>query len=735
VPLDLQTQTARLFSKTSHIDYLADKTDVLYGRLVYRRVYLFRFILENLRCATSDSQQLLLDITSSFPNKVTIGAIAGFLQVPGIDRGSLNVRRSLSATVQHESRLAKLDIVPLHTVPLLRPSRSSAVAGCKGSTDPPAASQRMSQIASDDGDNGEVNPSQDPVVPSIKFDMEQMRLRAFSTPALSSSWFFLDCYAPTALHAASVLAFLLGARPIPAPEALPFRWDLGAMQEMVSFFWDALHSISARVKHFYADPSLCGHILTRKLKKVVYRVSRALLFQCISYWIVEFLQSYGFNPAALEPFSSIDANVFGESNYERIKTLRLLSLSLRMKSKVPKLFGSRFHAMVSEKVRPVLEELFRLCREMVSLHDSEDPIPDSAAICSTAHRRLSDGLSPLSNPFPSIYEAIVEFLPLAVDRARGDVREISKGYPVSWPDHTPPSIKRKNKGNHSNTEAPYKRVAVANVSRNFPTTSIVMTNSCGLDEATRADRQSSTSSDESTGGRNHPPPGVSSRRTESKQFSPSQIPQPRVINNHVGQIIKEFSHHPPSPASDISNRPGNHSKVESTHSKNAICGDCKDCLYTFFSDGLNKGFTPGAIGLKLWSVLRLREEKKHVLASCSDEASSSDEEGSHSPTSPERSDSDDSDSNSRNDVGPHTPSPRRHSFPHLSDEHSKSQVAEDGEEGSILAAFCGAAAPRQCNDQRAKRRKIRNVSSRNVSFSKNRHDRKSDQIEEEHEFH
>jgi hypothetical protein len=171
-----------------------------------------------------------------------IWAIARFLQVPGIDKGTLNVRRSLSATVKHASRLATLDIVPLHTVPLLRPSQSSTVASCKGSTDPPSASQRMSELACNDNEDEDGDTSRDPAAPSIIFAMEQLRLRAFSTPDLSSAWFFLDCYAPTSLHAANVLSFLVGARPIPAPEAFPFRLDSCAMHEMVIFFWDALHS-------------------------------------------------------------------------------------------------------------------------------------------------------------------------------------------------------------------------------------------------------------------------------------------------------------------------------------------------------------------------------------------------------------------------------------------------------------------------------------------------------------
>ena len=710
---------SRLFSRTAYIDYLADKTDILYGRLVYRRVFLFRFVLENLRCATTESQQLLVDISSSFPTKVTVGAIARFLQVPGIDTGSLNVRRSLSATVKRESRLAKLDIVPLHTVPLFRPSRSSAVAGCQGSTDPPSASQRMSQFDSEDGDNNdEEDTSQNHVAPSVNFDMEQMRLRAFSTPDLSSSWFFLDCFAPTALHAAHVSRFLLGAMPVPAPEAQPFRWDSRAMQDMVIFFWDALHSLSSRVKHYYTDPSICGHKLTRKVKKVVYRVSRALLFQCISYWIVEFLQTYGFNPKALMPFSSIEANLFGDSAYEIIKTLRLLSLSFRMKSKVPKLFGSRFHAMVSEKVKPVLDELFNLCTEMVALHDSEEPLQDANPLISTAHNRLSVGVCPISNPFPSIYLAIVEFLPLAVDRVRRDVREIPKGYPVSWPDHTPPSSKRKNKDPPSQSEGPDEEFADAESCTNQPPNATGMGNTFVLDEAGIAD---TSSFDDDVG------------RPET--YSAAPVPPARLMDTHVGQSVEERPHTPTSPPSASKNKHVTHSTDECTNTKRFICGDCKDSLYTFFSDGLEQGFTPGAIGLELWSKLRLRQEKKCHPASHSDEASSSDEERHTLGSCQEKSCSDESDSDLDTDVIRRPPASRRCLVLHSSDdgeEESRSEAAYDEEEDSKLQAASSLPVVSKgtvsipCSGLPPKRAKIRHV-----SFSKDHHDSDGDEMQEE----
>jgi hypothetical protein len=170
-----------------------------------------------------------------------------------------------------------------------------------------------------------------------------------------------------------------------------------------------------------------------------------LLYHSISYWTVSFLQRYGFNPKALLAFASIDGNVVGGSQYERIKSLRLLSMSLRMKSKVPKILGARFHAMVSEKYRPVINELWSLCKELVAVHDSDEWREMATPLSSAALRCFSVGCSPLSNPFPSIYEAILEFLPLAVDRIRKDVRETRKGYPASWPDSTPPASSQRKK--------------------------------------------------------------------------------------------------------------------------------------------------------------------------------------------------------------------------------------------------------------------------------------------------
>jgi hypothetical protein len=66
-----------------------------------------------------------------------------------------------------------------------------------------------------------------------------------------------------------------------------------------------------------------------------------------------------------------------------------------MKSKVPKLFGSQFHAMVSEKFTPVLNELFSLCMEMAALHkNSDDPQQIATPLSSNAHHSLSVGISP-----------------------------------------------------------------------------------------------------------------------------------------------------------------------------------------------------------------------------------------------------------------------------------------------------------------------------------------------------
>lgn len=601
---------ARLFFRSAYVDPLGDKTDIVYGRLVYRRVFLFRFVLQNIRCANRASQQLLGEISASFPAKDTIGAIARFLQVPGVDKGTLNVRRSLGDTINKEHRLDKIEILPLHTVPLLRPSRRCTIDSCRGSAESPEASQRMSQF--DGGNDGEMKGDDDNDVDvisgeenglhgrpatSINFSMEQLRLRAFSTPDLSMAWFFLDCYAPTAVHAASALGFVMGGQPSPVQEAAPFRWDKSALQELVTFFWEALQSLSSQVKHFYSDPTQCGSKPNRKRKKLFYRLSRVMLFHSISYWTIAFLQSYGFNPKALMAFSNIEVNVAGESQYERIKTLRLLSLSLRMRSKVPKLFGDRFHAMVSEKFLPVLKEMWALCTEMVTMHDSEDYQQMATPLTSNVQRSLLVGLAPIFNPFPSIYEAIIEFLPLAVDRVRKDVREMRKGYPASWPECTPPSSRKKKKGTvQSNTQNLETGREEEEVESDDPSAMGKSKNIMVLEELEAA----GNSSDESCVERCGHSVGINSHGVGNTANGGERN------NGDDTESAEEKSH------TSGENDDANESDQESTRTKGGMCSDCKDCLYTFYCEGMKKGYTADSIGIRLWEILRHREQKKGV---------------------------------------------------------------------------------------------------------------------------
>ena len=118
VPMDLQSYLEGLFLKSFNVDYLCFKADHIIGRLVYRRVFLFRFLLDNLRSPNGESQQLLLDISAAFRSQSTTYAVGRLLRLPGHDKGILSFRGSLSRSVKHDNRLGTLDLFPLHCVPL-----------------------------------------------------------------------------------------------------------------------------------------------------------------------------------------------------------------------------------------------------------------------------------------------------------------------------------------------------------------------------------------------------------------------------------------------------------------------------------------------------------------------------------------------------------------------------------------------------------------------------------------
>jgi hypothetical protein len=442
-----------------------------------------------------------------------------------------------------------------------------------------------------DGNGRAVNPhfenSTHPLPHSINFTMEQLRLRAFAIPTLRVAWMLLDCYAPTSMHAASLLRLLIGSTPSPVVESVPFQWDEPAMHDLVIFFWDSLQCLSAQLKHFYNDSTCCGTKPNRRTKRDVLRVSRIVLFHSLPYWIVSFLYTYGFNPQTLGTFASIDSLLVGGSQYERIKTLRLLSLSLRMKSKVPKLLGGRFHAMVSDKFRPVITELFSLCMEMVTAHHEDHAVPQMVRLASHATHCFSRGETPLSNPFPGIYEAIVEFLPLAVDRVRCDVPEIRKGYPRSWPDSTPPPTTRKRR--KADVDHPPRppsddpgEVSDHDLHSHSAT---ARSNHLVLDECEACDLT---------------PSGVV-RAAPARQRQ-RNVASPDCTGTAAAPLSSEVHRR-------LDACESRHKDDDASVPKQHLCFGCKALLRQFFVSGLQKGHSPGATGAYLWSILCKKQQQ------------------------------------------------------------------------------------------------------------------------------
>jgi hypothetical protein len=492
-----------------------------------------------------------------------------------------------------------------------------------------------------DGNVSAVDPhfenSTHPLPHSINFNMEQLRLRAFAIPTLRVAWMLLDCYAPTSMHAASLLRLLIGSTPSPVVESVPFQWDEPAMQDLVLFFWDSLQCLSAQLKHFYNDSTHCGTKPNRRTKRDVLRVSRILLFHSLPYWIVYFLQTYGFNPQTLGTFASIDSLLVGGSQYERIKTLRLLSLSLRMKSKVPKLLGGRFHAMVSDKFRPVITELFSLCMEMVTAHHEDHAVPDMVRLASHAKHCFSRGETPLSNPFPMIYEAIVEFLPLAVDRARCDVREIRKGYPRSWPDSTPPPTTRKRRKAHADPpRPPLDDPGEVSDDDLHSQSATARSNRLVLDDCEASDST---------------PSGVV-RAAPAKQRQ-RHVPSPDCTGTAAPPLCSEVHRrHDACDSRDVGldEAHSHHKDSDASAPKQRLCGDCKDLLHQFFVSGLQRGHSPGATGAYLWSILRKQRQNmsqpNSTASSSSVSSSASIDESSHAGISSRRRSESQCDANS-----------------------------------------------------------------------------------------
>jgi hypothetical protein len=139
------------------------------------------------------------------------------------------------------------------------------------------------------------------------------------------------------------------------------------------------------------------------------------------------------------------------------------------------------------------------------------------------------------------------------------------------------------------------------------------------------------------------------------------------------------------------------SEEDSSRTKEAMCSDCKDGLYQFYCEGLNKGHTAGAIGGRLWSILRERERKKHLAES--DGTSSSDTSSSGASSS-----------------GCLEPKPQRISRCIILDSSDDEEDEDEDEDGlneypaAPLVEATNKCAPLQCNEEPSKRRKVNKVS-------------------------
>ena len=581
--MDTLELTRRTLRRSAYVDLGDDKVDQVIGRLVLRRSFLFYFALENFLQEQHFAREALTVIGSAH-------RASEFLRLPGsADDGVLRVGApSAFKCGDHGCRLSTLDLHPLHQVPFYRPSRESTIQCCRGVGGPLVPSQRLSQLEANDGDRqhddsddhlstGSTTTSTAPVM-CRKSEFERLRLVVFGHRLFPKIFFFLDCYVPTEMHALAIRSLV--SRSSVAPGAHGYcDWDPAVLSDMVVFFWDCLQAFTVRLKHFYSSPEICGAKLSRKLKKSILRFSRVLLFHSISFWTVELLSQFGFDPSVLDGFSTMDSALFGASSYARVKSLRLLSLSFRQKSKIPKLLGPDFAALVDHHYRPVIEQLWRLHVDFLAIHEPEADMHLPQPLLGAADSSLCRGESPIDNPLTGLFEALVEFLPLAADRLRCDGTELKKR-PRSWPDVGPTtesstankSKRRKKKKKKKNEESQ-------------PATN---------QEITLLDGEVTVSGGDVSAGAPSTSRGISSGISNGAEGTDVS---PKADCQHT---VSTSTSHPPS-ARRVSH-------YLSSSGERVLCPGCRDILFGFFSSRVDRGISPSQIGRNLWAGILLRRQ-------------------------------------------------------------------------------------------------------------------------------
>jgi len=434
--LDRGNQLMSITRRLALIDPVEIKYNRIIGGLVCRRSGILHFLLRAVQSDKFDSRNVLTEVIGAAKRVRVDDCLRQMLVVPGSNGLEFGVIRSSSGSNKEECD--KRELLPIHTIPFSRPSSRSTVASCRDNTKELQLSQRLSQTRNEDmeededgeedengGTGGEAG--QERAAERAAECMERNRLVVFSDTGLTSIFFFLDCFVPTEMHARRM------ERMLKSEKVERSMWTVGNTQELVTFFWDAMRFLSASMKHHYSDPKLCGERVSRRKKQHLWKITRVILFHSVSIWMAELMEEYGQFPVALEGYRPVIQSIVGSDADGRIVSLAVLSVAFRSRSKMPKQLGLGYAAMVQQKIRPLMEDLWSLAVDIIETHNVEREIDWRGESAAAMEARFREGTAPLESPFGRIWESTLEYLPRLVDRQRGDQREMKKGMPASFP--------------------------------------------------------------------------------------------------------------------------------------------------------------------------------------------------------------------------------------------------------------------------------------------------------------
>lgn len=421
--MDCAVDIGWMFSRKSEegtkngLDAISVEVNRLTEKVVGRRTVLMEFLIKKAGSEKFNEREIMEALCEERTRRTDRELIRKMLDVPEKGKGPK------SKTIK-EAR-ERTELSGMHKIAFFRASRESTVA--MGSHDgEPELTQRYSQTMESEEEEEE-GDSPTKTDSDFRSGQERARLKIFSDLAFANMFFFLDCYAPTEGHAARAMQ-MMESRNVKRGS-----WSPTTTGEFVEFFWEAFGFLTSKMKRYYSDENQCGVSLKRQMKRQIRRLTNVLFFLSIPSWTAELVEASGTEPEVLESYRPVITGITG--NRGDGSPLRLLSVAFRPRSKVPKQLGAEYYVMVEAKISVVVREAFDLAMKLKEVHEVPEEQLDHALReeAEEMSQRLRDGGTVLSAPFLPIWEATLEYLPRLADSVRGDVTELRKDLPDSFP--------------------------------------------------------------------------------------------------------------------------------------------------------------------------------------------------------------------------------------------------------------------------------------------------------------